>query len=92
MSFYLKDPQSRIDYAIDWDCTLGARTISASLWMVTPDEAGGIAVVEESFDLARTAARLSGGRVGHVYDIGNHVTLSDGSVDVRSITVRVEKK
>ena len=92
MSFYLKDPQSRVDYAIDWSPYLDGQTIEASLWLVAPDEAGGIAAEETSFEPARTAARLAGGLIGHSYSVSNQVTFSDGTTDVRSITLRVEAR
>lgn len=92
MSYYLKDPGSRIDYAIDWAPYLDGQTIAASLWSVSPEEAGGIAVEEASFETGRTAARLGGGVVGHGYRVANRVTLSDGSVDERSIALRVEER
>lgn len=92
MSFYLKDPQSRVDYAIDWSGYLDGQTISASTWSVSPEEAGGIAIDNAGFDLNRAAARLSGGKIGGIYRIGNRVTLSDGGVDERSITLRVEER
>ncbi|MDQ8757842.1 hypothetical protein RCO27_16570 [Sphingosinicella sp. LHD-64] len=92
MGFYLKDPQSRVDYAIDWAVQLNGQAIAESSWAVVPDEAGGIAVEESGFDGSRSGARLSGGVIGHVYSIGNRVTLSDGSVDARSITLRVEDR
>jgi hypothetical protein len=90
MSFYLKDPHSRVDYAIDWSTYLDGQTIEASLWLVVPDEEGGVTAEEASFEPERTAARLAGGVIGHSYSVLNHVTLSDGSTDVRSITLRVE--
>lgn len=92
MSYYLKDPDATSDYAIDWTSYLDGRTIVASSWSVEPVETGGIAIGEASFEGARTAARLSGGIVGHVYDLANHVTLSDGSGDDRSLTLRVEQR
>lgn len=92
MSFYLKDPQSRVDYSIDWAGYLDGQTIAASSWSTLPDEADGIAVEEASFDLNRTAARIGGGIVGHCYTVSNRVTLSDGSSDERSITLRVEQR
>ncbi len=92
MSFHVKDPQARVDYAIDWTGYLDGATIAASLWSVVPDEAGGIAVDQESFDPGRAAARLSGGVAGRLYIVSNRVTLSDGSVDERSITLRVEER
>ena len=93
MSFYLKDPGSRIDYAMDWGASyLDGQAVAGSAWSVVPAEAGGVAVDAESFDLTRTAATLSGGRAGHVYSVTNRVTLSDGRVDERSITLRVEQR
>lgn len=92
MGFYLKDPHSRIDYAIDWGGYLDGQTIAGSMWSVTPDEAGGIAVEAASFDLNRSAARITGGLVGRVYSVANRVTMSDGSIDERSIALRVEDR
>lgn len=92
MSFYLKDPQSRVDYAIDWSPYLAEQSIAASLWAVEPDEDGGIAISEASFEPARSAARLAGGLIGHSYTVSNRVTFSDGTTDVRSITLRVEAR
>lgn len=92
MSFYLKDPEARVDHAIDWALYLDGQTIVASAWTVAPDEAGGIVVDEHGFDPARTAARLSGGVAGRSYSVSNLVTLSDGSADSRSIAFRVEER
>lgn len=92
MSYYLKDPDAAVDYAIDWALYLDGATIVASDWSVAPVEAGGIAIAEASFDPARTAARVSGGIAGHVYSLANHVTLSDGSSDDRSLALRVEQR
>jgi hypothetical protein len=92
MSFYLKDPQSRVDYAIDWTGYLDGQVVTASSWAVRPSEPGGIAVDAASFGLDRTAATLTGGRAGHVYSITNQVTLSDGRIDQRSLTLRVEER
>lgn len=93
MGFYLKDPGSRIDYAIDWGAFyLDGQVVAGSTWSVFPPEAGGILVDSTSFDLARTAVTLSGGIPGHVYNVTNQVTLSDGRADERSITLRVEER
>jgi hypothetical protein len=93
MSFYLKDPGSRVDYAIEWGgAYLDDQVLAASAWAVRPVEAGGIVVAASSYDLTRTAATLSGGVAGHVYSVTNRVTLSDGQIDERSITLRVEER
>jgi hypothetical protein len=92
MSFYLKDPRSRVDYTIDWSSGLDGRTIAASLGSVTPDEADGIAAGETGFAPTWTVVRLSGGLTGHAYTVSNQVTFSDGTIDLRSITLRAEAR
>jgi hypothetical protein len=93
MSFYLKDPQSRIDYELDWGAGyLDGQTIVASAWAVTPVEEDGLTVESDSFGLMRSAVRIAGGVAGHVYSLTNRVTLSDGSIDERSISLRVEQR
>lgn len=92
MSFYLKDPQSRVDYAIDWAPYLDGRTIIDSLWTVVPAEGDGVEVEDDSFTPDRTVARLTGGFTGGCYSVSNQVTLSDGTSDARSIALRVEER
>ena len=93
MTFYLKDPLSRVDYALNWGAGyLDGQTIIGSGWTVEPEEPGGVSVVDESYDLLRSAARLSGGVAGRVYSVSNQVALSDGTLDRRSIHVRVEER
>jgi hypothetical protein len=92
MSFYLKDPDARIDYEIDWTLDPDIQTIVDSIWSVTPEEAGGIEVEQSSFDIGQTSARIAGGIEGHGYTISNLVSLSDGSAEVRSISLRVEER
>lgn len=92
MSLYLKDPGALGDHAIDWAPYLDGRAIVASAWSVEPAEAGGLAIEDDNFDDGRAAARVSGGVIGHVYRLTNHVTLSDGSVDERSLVLRVEQR
>lgn len=92
MSFYLKDPDSRVDYAMDWRGYLDGQIVAASAWSVSPEEAGGVAIEAESFDLEQAAATLSGGVAGQVYAVANRVTLSDGAIDERTLTIRVEAR
>jgi hypothetical protein len=93
MSFYLKDPESRVDYSVDWGAAyLDGQTIVGSGWSVEPEEADGLFVEQESHDLVRSAARLGGGIAGHVYSATNRVALSDGTIDRRSIHIRVEDR
>ena len=93
MSYYLKDPHSRVDYAIDWSAYLApGQTLALSEWAVEPAEAGGVAVDATSFSATASAATLSGGVAGHVYSVANRVTMSDGRSDERSLTLRAEQR
>lgn len=92
MSYYLKDPASRLDYSIEWLPYLEGQTMAGSEWIIAPAEAGGLAVDNERFDATRSVATLSGGIAGHVYSVTNRVTLSDDSIDERSICLRVEQR
>lgn len=92
MSLAVKDPQARVDHAIDWSAYLAGQDLVASLWTVSPQEDGGLIIEASAFEAQRSSARLSGGIVGRVYRLTNRVTLSDGQVDERSVTMRVEER
>ncbi|MFN7399744.1 MAG: hypothetical protein ACK5SX_11965 [Sandaracinobacter sp.] len=90
---FLKDPQALLDYRVDWGAALGPDAqIAASNWGVRPDEPGGLIVSSSGLAGAVASVRLGGGIAGHVYVVGNRVTLSDGVIDERSLTVRVEDR
>lgn len=91
MSFYLKDPLSRVDYAIDWAAALDGAAITASAWSVVPAEDGGIEVEQHGFAGAATSVRFAGGVGGHSYRLHNLITLSDGRAEARLLTLRVEE-
>ena len=93
MTMAVKDPDSRIDFEFDWAIAYpDGQAIAASLWTVIPDEAGGIVVAGAAYDLVQATATLAGGIAGHVYRVTNRVTMSDGQVDERSLTMRVEER
>lgn len=93
MTMIVKDPDSRIDFEFDWAAAYsGGQAVTASAWTVAPGEAGGVAVAAAAHDLTRATVTLAGGVAGHVYRVTNRVTLSDGQIDERSMTVRVEER
>jgi hypothetical protein len=88
---FLKDEDATLDYCVDWSAALaGDVTIVASEWAVSPQEAGGVSVVDDGVDGAAARAWLGGGAAGHVYLVRNRVQFSDGCTDERSLTLRVE--
>ncbi|WP_017672466.1 hypothetical protein [Blastomonas sp. AAP53] len=93
MSLFVKDPDSRIDYRVDWGAAyLGANLIAASQWQVTPQHEGGMAIAASGHDGLSAVVTLTGGRAGASYALTNRVTLTNGEIDERSVAVRVEQR
>ncbi|WP_353218375.1 hypothetical protein [Sandarakinorhabdus sp.] len=91
MTLFLKDPGARVDHAVNWDAGyLAGRTILQSAWTVLP--AGALELTGAQAAAGRTAIMLVGGTAGQICRVTNRVTLSDGSSDERSLTVRVEER
>jgi hypothetical protein len=93
MTLLLKDLEAALDYAVDWGAEyLSGETLSGSGWQVTPVEAGGLFVTASSFNETVASVTATGGVSGHLYQLTNHVVLSSGLTDSRSIVLRVEKR
>ena len=86
---YLKDPQAKVDYQIDWSAWLGSDTILTSTWTVPT----GLTKVSDSHDDTTTTIVLSGGSVGSIYEVVNHiVTASGGLEDDRTLRIMIEQQ
>jgi hypothetical protein len=93
MSVRIKDPAARLDYRIDWAADyLDEQIITASVWTVEPQVQGGLVVAGHAFVPLATSVTLSGGVAGVTYRVTNRVTLSDGQIDERSLSIRVEER
>lgn len=93
MSVRIKDPGARLDYRIDWAADyLDEQVITASAWTVEPGGPSGLAVTAHAFVPLATSVTLSGGVAGVTYRVTNRVTMSDGQIDERSLSVRVEER
>lgn len=90
---FLKDPEAVLEYGVDWTDALSPEVeILSSAWRVRPVEPGGIHIGADHVRDGIAAAMLGGGLPGHVYEVGNLVTLSDGSTDERSLMLRLEDR
>lgn len=90
---FLKDCDAVLDYCVDWrEACAGGLSIVDSQWSARPAHVGGVTVQEAGIGEGVTTAHFGGGMPGHVYHIGNRVTLSNGQVDERSFTLRVEER
>lgn len=85
----IKDPQAVLDYGYDWSTWMvTGDTIVASSWAAD----AGVNVTANTFDATTTTVWLSGGTVGEVYKVVNHITTSDGRQDDRTIYVKVKNR
>lgn len=86
---FVKDPDSKLDYKIDWAAWLGGSdTISTSTWTV-PD---GITKASDTNDDNSTTIWVSGGIAGNDYNLVNHiVTAADREAD-RTIRIQVRER
>lgn len=93
MGYYLKDPQSRLDYHMDWASHyLNQQSLASSEWHIAPQENGGLDIAQSGHDDQRSFVVITGGVAGHVYTLTNRVTLQSGVADERTITLRVEAR
>ena len=85
----IKDPQSTIDYKIDWSATLSesspADTISTSTWSAT-----GLTVASESETTTTTTVWCSGGTVNQYAQLVNTIVTSGGRTYERTINIKVQ--
>lgn len=93
MNLLLKDPQSLLDYEMDWGADyLDGDYLAASRWEVSPEDVAGIFISADRFDALISSATIGGGTAGMVYRLTNHIVLQSGREDRRSIQLRVEPR
>ena len=84
-----KDPDSVIDYGVDWSNWLDAgETISTSVW---PD-LGDLVSESESNTTTATAIFVSGGVLGATYTLTNRITTNQGRTEDRSMFIACQQK
>jgi hypothetical protein len=85
-----KDPESTLDYFIDWSAWLGEDSIVESEWDV-PD---GLVLEDESEEDGRCTVWLSGGTVGTLYAVTNQITTNSTPprVEERTLYIKIENR
>lgn len=86
----LKPASAELDYPIIYELT-GSETIDASSWSIWPNEIGGLAVKASSdaIDGGIVSCIVTGGVVGHLYELTNSIETSEGRKDAQTITFRI---
>ena len=89
---FVKDPDSKLDYTVDWSKWLGSDTIAGSVWILDPDD-GDLISSAPSVDTAqkRTTVWLEGGVIGE-YKITNRVTTTAGRIVDRSFILVIAER
>lgn len=87
----IKDPNSTIEYPVDWTAWLAERndTINAVQWTLT----GSLVNVSSSFTAAgRAAIFISGGTLGEIDLVRCRITTVGGLVEYKSFNLRIQTK
>lgn len=85
---YEKDPDSTLDFAINWSPILDGDTIATSSFLL-PD---GLTEVSSSNTTTTATIFVSGGSACRTYRITNRVTTAGGRTWDRTIRVRVKEQ
>lgn len=86
----IKDPNSTLDYAIDWSEWLGEDTVTTSTWAAT-----GVTIVDTpppSHTAGVSTVWVSGGTVGAKATVTNSIVTAAGRRDDRTIHLTVIEK
>jgi len=90
VSSFTKDPDARLDYAIDWTPFLGTDTIDTAEWLdPTPETDPPLVVEDEGLDGNVHVAFVSGGQVNRAYRVTSRATTTEGRIQDESITITI---
>ena len=87
VNFY-KDPDSVLDYMIDWSIWLVDDIITSSAWEAT----GGITIDLESYEDTTTTIWVSGGTIGRLYSFTNRIVTSGGRTTDRTFSIKCQNR
>lgn len=85
---YTKDPDSTLDYQIDWATWLDGDTITTSSWAAD----SGLTIDSDTNTVTTATVWLSGGTLGQRYEVTNTIVTTAGRTDERSFIVRIEER
>ena len=81
---FQKDPDSTLDYRVDWSEWLHSAEAIVAFVPTVPD---GLTASETSFDFDSCTIWLAGGTVTRAYDIGYRIQTNMDRVDERTIRI-----
>ena len=87
-NIFIKDPDSVLDYTVDWETWLDSDTISASSWTIPT----GLTEDSDTFGDSTATVWLSSGTDGRIYNITNHITTAAGREEDQTLIIRCREK
>ena len=89
MTIFLKDPEAKLDYSVDWiDWLESGEVIVTSTWTVP----SGITKDSDSNSDSAATIWLLGGTAGEEYKVVNHVVTDTPREDDRMLTIKVRNR
>lgn len=85
---FVKDPQAKLDYSVDWTQWLNGDTISSSSWDVPAD----LSLISQNYTTRVATVWIASGTVGQSYQVKNQIQTAAGRIDERTITILVRNK
>jgi hypothetical protein len=82
---FLKDPDAKLDYFVDWSRWLAGDVIQSSVWAVDD----GLTKSNESSSGTVTTVWVEGGEVDQEYELVNQIVTAGGRRNERTLTIRV---
>jgi len=94
MDYPNKDPDSVLDYGMDWSNWLpDGDIIQSSNWIMEATvNSGALTIDSDSFDDNFTVVWLSGGEDGAVYNITNRITTVQGRTQDQSVGISIRQR
>lgn len=88
MASFIKDPDSTLDYTINWRLWLDGDSVSNSVWEVPAD----LTLEANSYTDEKTTVWLSGGNPGKSYNVINRINTEAGRIEDRTIIIRIRDR
>lgn len=94
MAQFLKDPQSLLDYTIDWQShylPAGVTIVQDQGWTITPapQTEADLTIIASAHDTGTTTVQVMGGVPGRQYRLTSRIQTSAGQTEERSLWLRI---
>jgi hypothetical protein len=90
MSVFAKDPQSEVDFSLDWtDWITSGEVITSALWSIDPSDVSAPTLGASQSSGSVQSVYVSGGVPGSRYRLSCQIQTDAGRTADRSLTLRI---